>query len=98
MGHRSLCLGVGGERFISSNPLDILGKKYRDWQRKIPMSGSGLGLKISRRLGLGSGSRPSVYVIFYHIASLIRAASAAKQKLEYSCDRLEYSVHDKRIQ
>ena len=36
----------------------------------------------------------SVYLIFlHHIASSI---TAAKQKLGYSCDRLEYSVHDKR--
>ena len=56
----SVCVWGGG-RFISSNPLVILGKMYRDWQRKIPMSGSGLELKISRRSGLGSGSRPSLH-------------------------------------
>ena len=41
----------------------------------------------------------SVCVIFYHIYCIInQRRAAAKQKLEYSCDRLEYSVHDKRIQ
>ena len=47
------------------------------------------------KLKVGGQRAPRILVYSSGIASSI---TSAKRKLEYSCDRLEYSAHDKRIQ